>query len=56
MIHAETICQGLSYIEVLRVLANHAKKEPARSDLFERYRKLVAPRFAAIYTDWKLPR
>ncbi len=56
MIHAETICQGLSYIEVLRVLSSHAKKDKDQFALFERYKTLVAPRFASIYTDWKQAR
>lgn len=52
MVHAETIAQGLAYIETLRVLKNHANKDSSREDLFNRYYKLVAPRFAAIYEDW----
>lgn len=52
MIHAETIAQGLAYIETLRVLQKHATIDFAREDLFNRYYKLVAPRFAAIYEDW----
>lgn len=53
MIHAETIAQALSYIETLRVLQSHAQKDSSRQDLFDRYHKLVRPRFAAIYEDWK---
>lgn len=53
MIHAETITQALSYIETLRVLQSHANKDSSRQDLFNRYYKLVKPRFAAIYEDWK---
>ena len=53
MIHAETITQALSYIETLRVLQSHANKDSSRQDLFNRYHKLVKPRFAAIYEDWK---
>lgn len=53
MVHAETICQGLSYLETLRVLQDHSKKDADRAKLFVRYHKLVAPRFAAIYEDWK---
>ena len=52
MVHAETIAQGLAYIETLRVLQKHANKDSSREDLFNRYYKLVAPRFAAIYEDW----
>lgn len=53
MIHAETIAQALSYIETLRVLQDHAQKDNSRQDLFDRYHKLVRPRFAGIYEDWK---
>lgn len=53
MIHAETISLALSYIETLRVLQSHANKDSSRQDLFDRYAKLVAPRFAGIYEDWK---
>jgi hypothetical protein len=52
-IHAETIAMALSYIETLRVLQKHANQEKSRMDLFNRYDKLVRPRFAAIYEDWK---
>ena len=54
MVHAETLCQALSYLETLKVLAKHATKDEARSELYYAYLKLVTPRFAAIYTDWKL--
>ena len=54
MVHAETLCQALSYCETLKVLAKHAVKDPARGDLYHRYLKLVTPRFAAIYADWKV--
>jgi alkylation response protein AidB-like acyl-CoA dehydrogenase len=53
MIHAETIAMGLSWLETLRVLQAHANKDSARQELFDRYYKLVAPRFASIYEDWK---
>ncbi len=53
MIHAETICQGLSYIETLRVLAKQATKNEERADLFKRYKKLVLPRFKHVFEDWK---
>jgi alkylation response protein AidB-like acyl-CoA dehydrogenase len=52
-IHAETIAMALSFIETLRVLQIHANKDASRQDLFDRYSKLVAPRFAGIYEDWK---
>ncbi|MFG1591278.1 acyl-CoA dehydrogenase family protein [Halobacteriovorax sp. CON-3] len=54
MIHAETICQGLSYLETLRVLANHASIDKERYDLFSRYLRLVMPRLTAIYNDWDI--
>lgn len=53
MVHAETIAHGLSWLETLRVLQAHATKDESRNELFERYYKLVRPRFAAIYEDWK---
>lgn len=52
-IHAETIAEGLSYLETLRVLMKHATKDDSRKDLFDRYHKLVSPRFQAIYEDWR---
>ncbi len=54
MTHAETLCQAMAYLETLKVLANHASKDEARGALFDRYLKLVTPRFAAIYADWKI--
>ena len=54
MVHAETIMYCLSYIEVLRVLMKHAKKDEARTELFNDYYKLVRPRLVAIYEDWSL--
>ncbi|MBC7538353.1 MAG: acyl-CoA/acyl-ACP dehydrogenase [Bacteriovorax sp.] len=54
MIHAETLCQGLSYLETLKVLRNHATKDETRYDLFKRYHNLVLPRLNSIYTDWDL--
>lgn len=54
MTHAETLCQGLSYMETLRVLANHAAKDETRYDLFNRYHILVRPRLEGIYADWSL--
>ncbi len=54
MTHAETMCQALSYIETLKVLAKHAAKDSSRVALFDRYHKLIQPRFAAIFADWKL--
>ncbi len=54
MVHAETICQGLSYIETLRVLSKHALKDESRADLLVKYRVLTAPRFASIFSDWSV--
>lgn len=54
MTHAETLCQALCYLETMRVLTDHADKDESRVDLLKRYRKLVAPRLAGIYTDWRL--
>lgn len=53
MIHAETICEGMSYMETIRVLTKHATKNEERSDLLGRYRKLVQPRLEGIYCDWR---
>jgi len=54
MEHAETLCQASTYMETLRVLAEHANKEETRSDLFYRYKQLVTPRLKAIYCDWDI--
>lgn len=54
MLHAETICQGLSYLETLRVLANHSSMDKERYDLFKRYLTLVTPRLTGIYKDWEI--
>lgn len=54
MIHAETLCQGLSYLETLRVLSEHAQKDASRSELFNRYYTLIIPRLEAIYSDWEV--
>lgn len=54
MTHAETLHQALSYLETLKVLSRHAAKDASRGDLFHRYARLVQPRLAGIYTDWKL--
>ncbi len=53
MIHAETLCQALAYSETLSILGLHANKDKSRGDLYFRYLKLVTPRFAQIYADWK---
>lgn len=52
-IHAEAIAECLSYLETLRVLMKHANQDASRNDLFDRYMKLVSPRFQAIYEDWR---
>jgi hypothetical protein len=54
MIHAETLCQALSYMETLRVLCDHANKDANRSELFHKYLKIVQPRLEGIYTDWAI--
>ncbi len=54
MMHAENICQGLAYIETLRVLSRHAQKDSTRKQLFDNYHQLVGPRLEAIYADWKI--
>ncbi len=53
MEHAETLCFAMSYLETLRVLAIHAGKDSSREQLFYRYKKLIIPRLAGIYADWK---
>lgn len=54
MIHAETLCQALSYMETLRVLCEHANTDSTRSDLFNRYLTLITPRLEAVYSDWEI--
>ena len=54
MIHAETICEGLSYLETLRVLAKHASMDEDRNKLYFDYKVLVLPRLTRIYHDWEL--
>jgi len=54
MTHAETLCQALSQLEILKVLGKQAEKDPSRRGLFERYLTLAKPRLSAIYTDWNL--
>ena len=53
IVHAETLCQALSYREVVKVLAKQASRDNSRGDIYWRYLKLVEPRLAAIYQDWK---
>jgi len=52
MIHAETLTQGLSYLETLRALAKHASKDKSREELFHNYINLVTPRLEGLYADW----
>ena len=54
MEHAETLCQAMSYLETLRVLAWHAAKDESRVQLFDNYKVLIQPRLEMIYADWKL--
>lgn len=54
LIHAESIAQGLTFMETLRVLAQHADIEASRSNLFDRYLRLTLPRLEAIYKDWEI--
>jgi len=54
MTHAETLCQALSHLEILKVLGKHAAKDAGRKPLFDRYLKIVKPRLSAIYQDWEL--
>jgi alkylation response protein AidB-like acyl-CoA dehydrogenase len=54
MTHAETLCQALTLLEVIKVLGKHAAKDPSRKKLFHDYLLLAKPRLAAIYSDWSL--
>jgi alkylation response protein AidB-like acyl-CoA dehydrogenase len=54
MAHAETLLQALSYLETLKVLGRHAAKDASRGMLFNDYMRLVRPRLAGIYADWKI--
>ncbi|MBG09131.1 MAG: hypothetical protein CME68_10260 [Halobacteriovoraceae bacterium] len=54
MIHSETICEGLSYLETLRVLAKHASIDENRTNLYFDYKELVLPRLTRIYYDWEI--
>lgn len=54
MTHAETLCQALAYCETLKVLSKHATKDDSRGELYHRYLKLISPRLAGIYADWKI--
>lgn len=52
MENAETLCQALSYLETLKLLAKHANRDDSRKDLYFRYLKLINPRLSGIYTEW----
>ena len=54
MTHAETLCQALSHLEIIKVLGKHAAKDSGRRALFDRYLLIAKPRLAAIYQDWEL--
>jgi len=54
MVHAETFCQAMAYLEVLKILAQHATRNASRGELFYCYKKLVTPRLAGIYADWRV--
>jgi alkylation response protein AidB-like acyl-CoA dehydrogenase len=54
MTHAETFCQALSHLEIIKVLGKQATKDSGRQDLFDRYLLLAKPRLALIYQDWEL--
>jgi alkylation response protein AidB-like acyl-CoA dehydrogenase len=54
MTHAETLCQALSMLEILKVLGKQAEHDSNRKELFYRYLLIARPRLAAIYQDWEL--
>jgi len=54
MTHAETLCQALSMLEIVKVLGKHANKDSSRAGLFHRYLLLAKPRLHGIYKDWDL--
>lgn len=54
MVHAETLCQALCYVETVRVLSKHADIDKARMDLLGRYLVLITPRLEGIYVDWSI--
>ena len=54
MTHAETLCQALSILEILKVLGKQAERDHSRRALFQRYLLLSKPRLSAIYQDWEL--
>jgi hypothetical protein len=54
MTHAETLCQAMSMLEILKVLGKQAERDPARKALFQRYLMIARPRLTAIYQDWEI--
>jgi alkylation response protein AidB-like acyl-CoA dehydrogenase len=54
MTHAETLCQALSHLEIVKVLGKQAEKDSTRRALFNRYLLLAKPRLQAIYEDWSV--
>lgn len=54
MEHAETLTWALSYIETLEVLKQHARKDDSQKDLYWKYSRLIEPKLAGIYADWKI--
>ena len=53
MIHAETLCQALSILEISKVLGKQAEKDSSRSKLFHDYFTMTESKLAAIYADWR---
>jgi alkylation response protein AidB-like acyl-CoA dehydrogenase len=54
MTHAETLCQALSMLEIVKTLGKHAEKDSSRKNLFQGYLRIAKPRLAAIYGDWEI--
>ena len=48
MTHAETLCQALSTLEIVKVLGTQAERDASRKPLFQRYLKLARPRLSAL--------
>ena len=53
LVHSEEICEGLSYLETLKVLSEHATQDESRKPLFNDYKKLVYPRLVGLLESWK---
>ncbi|MBI2520838.1 MAG: acyl-CoA/acyl-ACP dehydrogenase [Bdellovibrio sp.] len=54
MMHSESICQAMSYLATMKVLAKHYDKEESRGKLFWDYHRLIHPRLMGILDDWKI--